>query len=45
MLLDSGCSRTIVSSKSVDSSKISKAETVAVLFAHGDTVEYIPQQW
>ncbi|XP_064389549.1 uncharacterized protein LOC135337548 [Halichondria panicea] len=40
MLLDSGCSRTMVSANSVDSSKISKAETVAVLCVHGDTVEY-----
>ena len=40
MLLDSGCSQTMVSARLVDAPKISSEEKVPILRAHGDTVLY-----
>ena len=40
MLVDSGCSQTMVSARLVDAAKISSQEKVPILCAHGDTVLY-----
>ena len=40
MLVDSGCSQTMVSARLVDAPKISSEEKVPILCAHGDTVLY-----
>ena len=40
ILLDTGCSRTLVHKKLVPEEKVQDAEAVAILCAHGDTVLY-----
>ena len=44
MLVDSGCSQTMVSARLVDAAKISSQEKVPILCAHGDTVLYRKQE-
>ena len=40
MLVDSGCSHTMVSANSIDPDRVNNRDTVPVLCIHGDTVEY-----
>ena len=40
MLVDSGCSHTMVSANSIEPDRVNNRDTVPVLCVHGDTVEY-----
>ncbi len=40
MLIDSGCSMSMVSADGISPSKVNTAETVPVLCVHGDVVDY-----